>query len=278
LALGKRMKFIFKLLLISLPISLSSANEPFTCLSPELLKCFNISKETCIKATNKSNDTCISKFNLINIDRENTKPIEFEIYSCIKNKFILLSNISKNTYKNCEHHYVKISQNEFSKQQENNKKEYNALKELNDNFEELHIHETKISAYANNNECHISPIPNKLIEYGCSCNFYEDNNTEFIPYLQSEIDFTNPKMYINNKLVKLKTIQIEGIPKKPKIGNKFTQIFEYSEKTIYFENTISFVCPPNSESCETTEFNTIMYTKQKQCNIKSINLKGNCGC
>jgi len=137
-----------------------------------------------------------------------------------------------------------------------------------------------ISALSNasNNSCIIKPIPNKFIEYGCSCNYYKKNTNEFVPYFQSEIDFTNPKMYINNKLVNVNPIKVNSIPVNKKIGSKFSQSFEFMGNIIHFENIVTFVCPPNSESCEVTEFETIMKTKNKQCNFKEVTIKGSCGC
>ncbi len=86
-------------------------------------------------------------------------------------------------------------------------------------------------------------------------------------------------MYINGKLVAVKPIKVEGISQNPKVGDKFTQLFEYAGIKIEFKNTISFVCPANSEGgCEVTSFKSKMQVSGKECTAKPVSIKGDCGC
>jgi len=138
---------------------------------------------------------------------------------------------------------------------------------------------TASSANADDAVCDISPIPESLNEHGCGCSYSINHKYHSRPYFQSEEDFTSPTMYINGKLVTVKPIKLEGISANSKIGDKFSQSFEYAGITIEFENAISFVCPANTEGgCEVTSFNSIMRVSGKQCTAKPISIKGDCGC
>ena len=78
------------------------------------------------------------------IKPEEAKSKMNELASCAIEDFMQLTNISQKEFKKCSFHYINVHQNERERINENNKKEYKALKELNDNFEKLHIHETEM--------------------------------------------------------------------------------------------------------------------------------------
>ncbi len=138
---------------------------------------------------------------------------------------------------------------------------------------------TASSASANDTVCNISPIPETLIEYGCGCSYSINEKAPFRFYFQSEEDFSSPTMYISGKLVTVNPIKAEGISPNPRIGDKFTQLFEYAGTRIVFENIISFVCPANSEGgCEVTSFKSKMQISGKECTAKAVSIKGDCGC
>ncbi len=80
----------------------------------------------------------------MDIELEEAKSKKQEIASCINGNFIKLTNISTKTFKKCEFHYIEIYKNEVERIKENNKKEYEALKELDENFQNLHIHKTEM--------------------------------------------------------------------------------------------------------------------------------------
>jgi hypothetical protein len=123
-------------------------------------------------------------------------------------------------------------------------------------------------------------IPKDKIEYGCGCSYSLESNTskEFQPIFQSELDYSYVIMFIKGKLVKLEPIKTHIFKSRPKLGDKFTLQFKYNDLFIVFNNTVTFVCPPDSEGgCEVTRFKaelTVNNGKIKE--VYSVN--GDCGC
>ena len=126
--------------------------------------------------------------------------------------------------------------------------------------------------------CGVSVIPQNKIEYGCGCSYHLDVDKKFVPVFQAELDLQRPRMYIDGKLVPVTPAKIEPIPLNPKIGDKFTQQFSYNGRTAIFNNTITFVCPPQSESCEVISFDTKLSVIGPACMANNIEIKGDCGC
>ena len=127
--------------------------------------------------------------------------------------------------------------------------------------------------------CGVETIPKDQIEYGCGCGFYKETKPEVKTIMQTEMNFESPKMYIGGKLVNLTPVKVENIPDSLKLGDKFSQTYKYNDMEIKFTNTISFLCPSDSEGgCEVTEFNTVLTFSNKQCKSQSLKITGDCGC
>jgi hypothetical protein len=122
------------------------------------------------------------------------------------------------------------------------------------------------------------PIPKEQIEYGCGCGYRLNKSAPYQTVFQSELNFEMPKAFIEGKLVKLSHIKIEGIPKNPKVGDKFTQQYRFKDIILKFSNTITFVCPIGSEGgCEVTEFKSTI-EKIQNGKVEEGQLFGDCGC
>ena len=126
--------------------------------------------------------------------------------------------------------------------------------------------------------CGISPIPENIIEYGCGCNYHNNQSSTLSLLFQSEIDASNPRMFIEGELVKLTSSAEGGMPEMPKIGDKFKQTFSYKDKTIIFDNVINFVCPPESEGCEIISYDSSITINGEQCHDELTGYNGDCGC
>jgi len=133
------------------------------------------------------------------------------------------------------------------------------------------------TAQAKNLGCGVETIPEAKIVYGCGCGYWAETKPILMPILQSDFGFEDARMFIDGKLVEVVPHIIEGIPKKPKIGNGFSQTFRYQNAMITFQNTVSFICPPASEGCEVLSFDTKLLINRMQCN-STHEITGDCGC
>lgn len=129
-----------------------------------------------------------------------------------------------------------------------------------------------ISTVSYSKECKIDVIPEAKIEYGCGCGYYKVSNNKYKTVFQSEIDYSQSRMFINKKLTYLKIKNLEPAPSK--VGEKFIQVFKLNNKEYKFSNIVSFVCSPNRAGCEVTRFDSVL-SINNSCTIK---LKGDCGC
>jgi len=123
----------------------------------------------------------------------------------------------------------------------------------------------------------LAAIPEGQIEFGCGCNYHLSDKSPYNFILQADFSFRKPMAFIDNKLIELERIMVEDIPKKPKIGDTFTQHYRYNNIDIEFKNTISFVCPLGDESCEVLRFDSILKTTYKGKTATTLAL-GECGC
>ena len=122
------------------------------------------------------------------------------------------------------------------------------------------------------------PIPQNHIEYGCGCVYRLNRTAPFQIVFQSELNFEQPRAYIEGKLTSLESINVEALPKSPKVGDTFTQLYQHKNVTLKFSNTITFVCPLNNEGgCEVTEFKSRLEKKQNG-QVTLVELFGDCGC
>ena len=127
--------------------------------------------------------------------------------------------------------------------------------------------------------CGIEVIPKEKIKYGCGCAYWLETDPILKPILQTGIDgWSVPYVHFKGNLVKAKPIEIENIPDNAKIGDRFNQTFKIEETVLKFENTVSSVCPPDSEGCEVTNFKTNVIINGPKCKIEIKGIQGDCGC
>ena len=137
----------------------------------------------------------------------------------------------------------------------------------------------KSDAEESNQNKLINAIPEKDIEYGCSCSYslksVGTSKNQFI--FISDIGFGNAIMNINGKTVKIIPVDIYDIPKNAKVGDKFLQRYHYENIQLVFENTIKFVCPPDDEGCEVVRFDSKL-TVEDGRKKEVYQVQGDCGC
>jgi hypothetical protein len=137
----------------------------------------------------------------------------------------------------------------------------------------------KSDAEQSNQNKLINTIPEKDIEYGCSCSYSLKSKgiskDQFI--FMSDIGFGNAIMNIKGKTVKIIPLGIDDIPKNAKVGDKFLQRYHYESIQLIFENTISFVCSPFDEGCEVVKFDSKL-TVEDGSNEEVYQVQGDCGC
>jgi hypothetical protein len=126
--------------------------------------------------------------------------------------------------------------------------------------------------------CGVSTIPANLIEYGCGCGYYSETQPNLLPALQSDFGFESPQMFIDGKLVQVTAYVMEDIPGNPKLGDKFRQTYKFEHTEMTFTNTVSFVCPEGSESCEVTSFDAELSIMNMHCKSPIQKVTGDCGC
>ena len=132
---------------------------------------------------------------------------------------------------------------------------------------------------AENIGCGLEVIPENNIEYGCGCGYWYKTKPTLKPILQSErFDFSDSKAYTNGSLVKAVPIKVEQLPENLKVGDKFQQHYKIGDIDVFFDNTVSFVCPSDSESCEVTGFSTEVSVRNADCKVILSEISGHCGC
>ncbi len=125
----------------------------------------------------------------------------------------------------------------------------------------------------------ISTIPEKGMEYGCGCTYVLKpvNPQKYQFIFLSDFMFEKPKMRIYGKTVTIKPVNVEQIPKDAKVGETFTQTYQYGSVAFLFENKVIFVCPEADESCEVTTFDSVLTVKDGS-KKKVYQVQGDCGC
>jgi hypothetical protein len=86
-------------------------------------------------------------------------------------------------------------------------------------------------------------------------------------------------MYLNGELVSLESMKTYNLKSpQPKVGDKFLLQFRHNDFLIEFNNTVTFVCPPNTEGgCEVTRFEADLIVSNEE--IKEVySVKGEYGC
>jgi hypothetical protein len=125
----------------------------------------------------------------------------------------------------------------------------------------------------------ISTIPEKDIEYGCGCSYVLKpvNPQNYQVIFLSDFGFEKPKMRIYGKTVTVKPVNVQQIPEDAKVGDRFTQTYQYGSVKLLFENKVIFVCPKGDESCEVMTFDSVLSVKDGN-KKKVYQVQGDCGC
>ena len=126
--------------------------------------------------------------------------------------------------------------------------------------------------------CGVETIPKAHIKYRCGCGYWSQTTPLLQPILQSDFDFTGTTAFIQQQMVQVSPLLVEGLPKDVKVGDTFKQIFNYSDINISFDNIVTGVCAKNADYCEGTRFDTILNITQGSCRVSNVPISGSCGC
>lgn len=91
----------------------SSADQLFYCSSPELLKCFGITKQQCTVATDKAIELCSDKH--IPNSKEATEKQVDNVANCASKQFLLISSISEKELNKCKPLFLEALQKEIAR-------------------------------------------------------------------------------------------------------------------------------------------------------------------
>ena len=141
-------------------------------------------------------------------------------------------------------------------------------------FSDLFAHKTALPVPQNKIE--LSYVTNP--EIGCGCSFAR-NKTDLRLRRYIYIQGIDDPAYINinGKNLELQPVDSSELNGKVKVGTQAWETFTAGDLKIRLDTTVTWVCPPNDESCEVTYYKAKLTVNGKGQEIKEM-LTGHCGC
>jgi hypothetical protein len=120
----------------------------------------------------------------------------------------------------------------------------------------------------------VGELPPADIVDGCGWNASADGKAFF----SAALDQSAVRMRIGGKTVNLQpddSVEAEG--SLDAVGNQWRQVFRQGDMEVHAEFTVTWVCPPNDESCEVTRYN-VRFTVTDGSWTEVIDATGDVGC
>jgi hypothetical protein len=119
----------------------------------------------------------------------------------------------------------------------------------------------------------------KNMESGCGCAFGRNqSDMDKDRYIYSDmLTDGSPYINVNGKNLKLTPVASSKLAKKLRVGNHSWETYTAGELKIRLDKTVTWVCPPKDEGCETTVYKVVLTISGKGQTVTE-HLIGSCGC
>ena len=108
----------------------------------------------------------------------------------------------------------------------------------------------------------------------CACIVRDAGKVVF--FLDAESD--HPVVRLDGKKLALDKGKSTKPADRPKVGDRFFEEYSAGDIAFRLDHTLTFVCPPDDESCEVAKFASTLTVKSGPATRVYKNLKSACGC
>ena len=115
---------------------------------------------------------------------------------------------------------------------------------------------------------------------GCGCSFGFPANERkglSLTAFSSSLAETDAYMNIDGEDVKLSLVKSTSIDKKPRVGDRFSELYQANGIKVTALYLTTAVCGPREEACEATSYH-VTITVVKGPRRQTVKLTGACGC